>query len=91
MKLEIHHYHHFDCPCDVAGRLEAIERKLNAMHEEMTAFFTRLDKATDAIAARLEKLTTDPALPAEIKAKLEEEITRLEAMGKDPENPLPTA
>lgn len=70
-------------------RLEAIERKVAKMHEEMNAFFARMDKATSDIAARLEKLATDPALPADIKAKLETEIATLEAMGKDPANPLP--
>jgi predicted nucleic acid-binding Zn-ribbon protein len=74
----------------LAAAIQALTQRIEAMHEELTAFINRMDAATNAIAARLEKLTTDPQLPADIKARLEEEIAQLEAMGKDPADPLPT-
>ncbi len=59
------------------------------MHEELAAFLKRLDEATTAIAARIDKLLVDQPLPPEIRDQFTAELERLEAMGKDPANPLP--
>ena len=72
-------------------RLERIEKLLailiernRIMHEELTAYLVRIDKATNEIAARLTELLKDQPLPADIKAKFDAEVAALEALGKTP-------
>jgi len=57
---------------------------------DVQEFLTGMDAATDAVAARLQRLADKaPGLNAESKAALQSEITKLQAMGKDPEDPFP--
>ncbi len=97
MSLEIHVYHHFDAtPSDVAGKLEAILRKLEPMHEEFESLRVRLDKATTDIGARLQKLLdqisggVSKEEATQLIAEFTPTVEQLESMGKDPANPVPT-
>lgn len=71
----------------VGAALIYIIIKLHKMEE----LLTRLDSATNEIAADLQALRDqlkDSTTP-EQKTKLESLITRLEGLGQDPENPVP--
>jgi hypothetical protein len=77
---------------DLTGLIAAVNtltQRIETMHEELSEFIARMDIATTAIAARIENLISDPALPPALKARLEEEVAQLEALGKDPQNPIP--
>jgi hypothetical protein len=96
MKLfEIYVHHCFDETPGVLRRIEAIERKVSAMHEEFQAAIVRIETATTAVGARLDALAAKLAngVTAEEAAPLIAELTalgdKLEAMGKDPVNPDP--
>jgi hypothetical protein len=67
-------------------------RKMAKVTDEIKAFSAKIDAATDAIAARLQKLidSADSGLTDEAKAILQEDVDRLEALGKDPAAPVPT-
>ena len=87
-------YHFEDAP-DVRRRLDLLERKVSAMHDEFKAAVTRLEKATTTVGARLDKLASqiEGGLSAAEAAPIVAELTalgdKLEAMGKDPANPDP--
>lgn len=49
----------------------------------------RLDEATTAIASRLSEILSHDKLSTHDSALLEEDIARLEEMGKNPDNPVP--
>lgn len=63
-----------------------------AVSAQIQAFSDRVDKATSAIAAKIQALTDkvkagNPLTPEDV-ALLDGEAAKLEAMGKDPENPV---
>lgn len=79
-------------------RLAALTEKVDELMTvttEVRALTARIDEATNAIGARLQALADrlegdiSAADAALIKADLEAEATRLEAMGRDPANPIP--
>jgi plasmid maintenance system antidote protein VapI len=62
------------------------------MNAETQALINRLNAATTAMAARLQKLLDtikEDALEPETRAGFEAEIARLEAMGTNPTEPVP--
>lgn len=80
-------------------RLSAIERGVQAliaqggvMNEKITQLSQRLDAATNEIAKDLQALRdaiANNTVSEEQLTALDSTITRLEAMGQDPENPVP--
>lgn len=104
--MRIDHYFHIDIDVlSQLQRIEdKLDRVLSKGDEIMAldqALAKRLDDATNAIAARLTKmqgtldaaakaggLTADQA--AALSTALEGDISRLETMGKDPVNPIPS-
>lgn len=64
--------------------------------QDFDTLLTAVNDATNAIAARIQKLLdiiaaggmTD-AEEAQVKAGLEAAITQLQALGQDPQNPVP--
>jgi hypothetical protein len=56
---------------------------------KIAEIITRFDTATDAIAARIMKLIAAGGLSPESESALRAEVAKLEALGKDPENPVP--
>lgn len=65
-----------------------------AISEAVRALTARLDAATTELAADFKELrdaATDRPLNAEELAAFDTRIATLEAMGKDPENPVPAA
>lgn len=76
--------------------LKIINTNIMAKQEQFDAVITRIDAATTAIADQLRDLKeqlTNAGLSAEVEAavlaRLETSATQLEAVGKDPENPVP--
>jgi len=67
-------------------QLDRIERKLQSRDDATKTLFAQLNDATNAVAARLARLM---ALSdnADVKAGIQAEIDRLNAMGADPANP----
>jgi hypothetical protein len=57
---------------------------------KVAAIVQQLDVATDAIAARIQKLI-DAGLSPESEAALQAEVDKIASLGKDPENPVPPA
>jgi hypothetical protein len=80
----------------IAESQQEIKELIMATAAEFTAGFAKLDAATSAIAARIQKYIdavqtgnmTD-AEEAAALATLGGAVTALEAMGKDPVNPVP--
>lgn len=93
MKLDIDHqvhiYHHLPGDSEILRIVKSIKEELGTMHAEVKQFITDVDAATDAIAARIDKLIADQPLPDDIKASMAAELTKLRSLGKDPENPVP--
>lgn len=56
---------------------------------KVAALITQFDAATNAIAARIQKLIDAGGLNAESEAALQAEVTKLTALGADPEVPVP--
>lgn len=56
---------------------------------KVAALITQFDAATNAIAARIQKLIDAGGLNAESEAALQAEVTKLTALGADPEAPVP--
>jgi hypothetical protein len=78
------------------GALEAHTKgNLMAVSAQIQAFSDRVNAATNEIASDLQKLRDKVAagtqLSAEDAAVLDAAASKLEAMGVDPENPVPTA
>lgn len=74
----------------IVRRLDVRTKELLMSNAESLALLKRMDVATTNIAAdirRLKDKTDDP----EVKAGLEAQASRLEAMAADPENPDPEA
>jgi len=96
METHIHIHQHCDPVLfDVVSRLAALEERVTAMHEEFQKAVKRLDEATTAVGVKLDKLAKqiEGGLSADEAAPIVAELTRLgdslEAMGKDPNNPVP--
>lgn len=94
--MQFHIYHHCDpALLNLAGRLGALEGRVKAMHEEFEAAVDKLEKATTAVGVKLDKLAADivGGLSAEEAAPIVAELTalgdKLEAMGKNPADPVP--
>lgn len=92
---------HLHIECD-PGKLDLIlvnlaqlKEAIMAISQDLQTVLTRIDTATNAIAARLDalaaKISTDMSAEdvAAVQATLTADADRLEAMGKDPANPAP--
>jgi hypothetical protein len=60
-----------------------------AVDPKVAALIAQFDAATDKIAARIQKLIDAGGLSAESQAALQSEVDKLNALGQDPENPIP--
>ena len=60
-----------------------------AVDPKVAALITQFDDATNAIAARIQKLIDAGGLNADSEAALQAEVTKLQALGADPANPIP--
>lgn len=65
-----------------------------ALSQETKDLLAKIDAATNAIAAKLQKLIDAAAnagsvSEAEVRAALQPEVDRLTALGADPTNPVP--
>lgn len=78
---------------EILDRLDLLEERiwqLMALSKESKDLVKKLDTATSAIAARLKALLDKPnTTEAEFRAELAPLATALEAMGKDPQDPIP--
>ena len=77
------------------GRVRALEARMATADETLTTLSTRLNDATNEIAADLQRLRDQLALlgeavvaPATLAA-LDAHISRLEGLGVDPADPVP--
>jgi len=69
-----------------------LENPNMAVSPAVAQIIAEFDTATDAIAARIAKLiAASTTLSADDTAALEAEVAKLQALGKDPENPVPPA
>lgn len=74
----------------LATRLNQLERSLlMGIGVETQKVLTAIDQATDRIAARIQALIDAADLSPEEKAAFQVEIGKLEALGSDPQNPVP--
>lgn len=82
----------------IQRRLLAIEQALDlaelkencmAVDPKVAALITEFDTATDAIAARIQRLIDAGGLNADSQAALQAEVDKLNALGQDPQNPVP--
>ncbi len=72
--------------------LAQLENPNMAVSPEVAALITKFDTATDNIAARIAKLiATSQTLSADDSAALQAEVDKLNTLGQDPNNPVPTA
>jgi hypothetical protein len=60
-----------------------------AVDPKVAALITEFDTATDAIAARIQRLIDAGGLNSESQAALQAEVDKLTQLGKDPSNPVP--
>lgn len=60
-----------------------------AVDPKVAALITEFDTATDAIAARIQRLINAGGLNADSQAALQAEVDKLNALGQDPQNPVP--
>lgn len=56
---------------------------------KVAALIVKFDDATNLIAARIQKLIDAGGLSPESEAALQNEVAKLEALGQDPNNPVP--
>ena len=69
-----------------------LENKTMAVSDAVAKLVTEFDAATDAIAARIQTLiNTSPTLSTDDSAALQAEVTKLQALGADPANPVPAS
>ena len=65
------------------------EEKNMAVDPKVAALIVKFDDATNLIAARIQKLIDAGGLSPESEAALTAEVQKLEALGADPNNPVP--
>jgi len=65
------------------------EEQEMAVDPKVAALITEFDTATNAIAARIQKLIDAGGLNADSQAALQAEVDKLTALGQDPANPIP--
>ena len=89
----------------ISAKLDVVIKNQKTIIERMRAmgqvldvikdFAAKIDAATNLIAARIQKLidqvTEGTVTPEQVAEALQPEVDKLEAMGKDPENPVPPA
>jgi len=56
---------------------------------KVAALITEFDTATDKIATRIQNLINAGGLSADSSAALQAEVDKLNALGQDPNNPVP--
>lgn len=102
LQINIHVYHHFDDQSPIVGKLDRLEgllqtirQEAKAMHAEAKQLVTELNEATNAVAARIDKLISD-ATGGMTKDEATEHVASLtvlrdglRAMGANPADPLP--
>lgn len=75
----------------VLAELKALKEAVLTQSEKIAELTTRLDAATNEIASDLQALRDKLASVTDVDlAPLDASISRLEALGRDPENPIPT-
>jgi hypothetical protein len=67
------------------------EEKNEMVDPKVAAIITEFDNATNAIAARIQRLIDGGGLNAESQAALQAEVAKLTALGSDPADPIPAA
>lgn len=97
MELHIHLHHHYDDK--LFTEIKSINEKTNkimATIEQFESALNRIDTATTNIANELQSLKDQIAnqgLPSDVEAnvlaRLDAAATKLEGIGKTPENPVP--
>ena len=97
MDIHVHLHHHSDpALLEVISRLGTLERKIDAMHAETKQLVVELNDATNAVAAKLDKLITNADGGLTLEEAVEHNAAlaairdQLRAMGADPANPIPT-
>lgn len=67
------------------------KEKNMAVSQPVADLITKFDAATDAIAARIQRLIdSSGTLSDDDKTALQGEVDKLNKLGQDPENPVPT-
>ena len=61
-----------------------------AVDPQITAILAEFDTATNAIAVRIQRIIDTGTLSADSRAALQQEIAKLNLLGQDPTNPIPT-
>lgn len=96
------HVHH-EADASVLQKLEVLSAQLTALHQQgvqhmavtetIRVFAARVDAATNEIASDIrvlrDKVAAGTPLTEEDQAELDRLATALEALGRDPENPVP--
>ena len=76
----------------IRHRIQLRLLRLNQALDLRLRLITEFDTATDAIAARIQKLIdTSTTLSADDTAALQAEVNKLNLLGQDPNNPVPAA
>lgn len=78
----------------ILTRLDIQEKKIMALQQETKDLIQAVDDATNAVAAKLQKLidaasTAGSLSEAEVRAALQPEVDRLKALGASDDNPVP--
>lgn len=66
-----------------------LQDKDKMIDPKVAQIISQFDAATDAIAARIQRLIDAGGLSPDSEAALTAEVTKLQALGKDPEVPVP--
>jgi len=83
----------------VTSRLLCIQQALDrsllenpnmAVDPKVAELITKFDNATDAIAARIQRMIDAGGLNPESQAALQAEVDKLNLLGQDPANPVPS-
>jgi len=61
-----------------------------AVDPKVAELITKFDNATDAIAARIQRMIDAGGLNPESQAALQAEVDKLNLLGQDPANPVPS-
>lgn len=69
---------------------EEQKKETTMVDPKVAKLITEFDTATNAIAARIQKLIDAGGLNAESESALQAEVDKLTALGADPEQPIPT-